>query len=231
MRHLSIRQKASSTSSVLSAVSTVEWDSAQKGGTKSCVTSKDIKTQPSLGRTSPTGPCSKPCSTPADTQGASLSRDRATELGGSKCSMTPCQTCRKPNGPLAEECQPPKANGPVDCNSASEQQHRLKPSTSPLDPAPATGLGNHIGVETVKREPESTMEVCVQKGCPTAPTIWPHTGQQNHRSQPDLQSECLSRDEKPSHSITSSALSAGPPKGIQDSSKRESSSSTPGMDS
>ncbi|KAF7645137.1 hypothetical protein LDENG_00209460, partial [Lucifuga dentata] len=212
MRHLSIKQKASSTSSG-------EWDSAQKGSTKSRVTSENSKTPTSLGRTSTPSPCSKPCSTPADPQGAVLSKDATAELSSCKCNMTPCQNCRKPNGPIAEEHHPPKANGPVDCNRASELQHRLKLGTSPPEPAPATELVNHVGTEAVKREPESAAEVCAQK-------LW----QQNHKSQPELQEERLSGSVKPA--ITSSARSASPPKGIQDhdSSKRETSTSTPTPD-
>uniref|UniRef100_A0A3P8QSD1 PHD finger protein 12b n=1 Tax=Astatotilapia calliptera TaxID=8154 RepID=A0A3P8QSD1_ASTCA len=84
MRHLSIKQKASST----------EW-------------------------TSSPDPCSKACSTPSDSQGASLSKDSPSGLVLCKCTVTPCQNCRKPNGPL-ELVQPPRANGPVDCNSASD---------------------------------------------------------------------------------------------------------------
>uniref|UniRef100_UPI0037E7BB36 PHD finger protein 12 isoform X3 n=1 Tax=Semicossyphus pulcher TaxID=241346 RepID=UPI0037E7BB36 len=207
MRHLSIKQKASST--LPSLTSPAEWSSEQKASKKSCVTSEDVKTKASIGRTSSPEPCSKPCSTPADA---------LSELGVCKCSMTPCQNCRKPNGPLAEEHRPPKANGPVDCSHSSEPcrqvelQHRLKPVTTPSDSAPASGLLNHIGAETVKKEPESTTETCAQKICPTAPTIWPHGGQQNHRSQTELQEE--SSEEKPS--ITSSARSASPPKGNQE---------------
>uniref|UniRef100_A0A3Q4GJB6 PHD finger protein 12 n=1 Tax=Neolamprologus brichardi TaxID=32507 RepID=A0A3Q4GJB6_NEOBR len=142
MRHLSIKQKASST----------EW-------------------------TSSPDPCSKACSTPSDSQGASLSKDSPSGLALCKCTATPCQNCRKPNGPL-ELVQPPRANGPVDCNSASdscrqaELQNRLKPGKTPS--ASASGLVNHIGTETVKKEPESTVNACAQQNCPTAPTIWPH---------------------------------------------------------
>ncbi|XP_059187112.1 PHD finger protein 12 isoform X2 [Centropristis striata] len=219
MRHLSIKQKSSSTLS--SVTSAGEWISEQKSSNKSCVTSGDIKPQASLGRTSSPGPCSKPCSKPDDLQGASPSRDTVAEPGVCKCNTSLCQNCRKPNGPLAEECQPPKTNGPVDCNSASdlcrqaELQHRLKPSTTP-DSATASGLVNHIRAETVKKEPESTTETCALKKCPTALTIWPHSGQQNHRSQTELQEVCMSSDEKPSYSITSSALSDTPPKGNQE---------------
>lgn len=234
MRHLSTKQKASSTLS--SVTLSAEWDSEQKASTKSCVSSEDVKTQASLGRTASPDPCSKPCSTPDDPQGASLSRDTPAELGACKCSMKPCQNCRKPNGPLAEEGQPLKANGPVDCNSAescrqTELQHRLKPSTTP-DSAAASGLVNHIRAESVKKEPESATEACTQKHCPAAPTIWPHSGQQNHRSQTELQ-ECMSSDEKPSYYITSSARTDTPSKGNQehDSTKLGSSSPTPGTHS
>ncbi|KAG7235003.1 hypothetical protein INR49_003202 [Caranx melampygus] len=232
MRHLSIKQKTSPTASALSSV-TSSAESEQKAGAKSCVTSEDMKTQASLGRTSSPDPCSKPCSTPNDPQGASLSRDTPAELGVCKCSMTSCQNCRKPNGPLAEERQPPKANGPVDCHSSSdacrqvELQCRVKPSATPPDSAPASALVNHIGAETVKKEPESTTEPCAQKICPTAPTIWPHGGQQNHRNQTVLQEDqCMTSKETRSHSITSSARSDTPPKGSQESTKLESSSSS-----
>ncbi|KAI3354684.1 hypothetical protein L3Q82_019174 [Scortum barcoo] len=234
MRHLSIKQKASSTASTLSSVtSSAEWVSEQNASTKSCVTSEDMKTQVSIGRTSSPDPCSKPCSAPDDPQGASLSRDTPAELGVCKCNTTPCQNCRKPNGPLTEECQPPKANGPVACNSASdscrqaELQHRLKPSAAPSDTAPATGLVNHIGTETVKKEQDTTTESCAQKNCSTAPTIWPHSGQQNHRSQTELQEECMSGDEKPSYSITSSARLDTTPKGNQEHDPAKQGSSAP----
>ncbi|XP_044057674.1 PHD finger protein 12 isoform X2 [Siniperca chuatsi] len=237
MRHLSIKQKASSTASTLSSVtSSADRVSEQKATSKSCVTSVDMKTQASLGRTSSPDPCSKPCSTPDDPQGASLSRGALAEPSVCKCSMTPCQNCRKPNGPLAEECQPPKANGPVDCKSASdsgrqaELQHRLKPSTTPPDSAPAYGLVNHIGAETVKKEPESTTEACAQKNCSSALMIWPHSSQQNHRSQTELQKECMSSDEKPSYSITSSARSDTPPKGKQEQGPTQLDSSSPTPD-
>uniref|UniRef100_A0A8D3CZQ5 PHD finger protein 12 n=1 Tax=Scophthalmus maximus TaxID=52904 RepID=A0A8D3CZQ5_SCOMX len=240
MRHLSIKQKALSAASTTSAVtSSAETESEQKVGTKSCVRSEDMKTQASLGRTSSPDLCSKSCSTPDDPQGASLSRDTPTELAVCKCSLTSCQNCRKPNGPLVEESRPPKANGPVDCNSSSapcrpaELQCKMKPSAPPADSAPMSGLVNHIGAETVKKEPESTTEACAQKTRPTAPTIWPHGGQQNHRNQMVLQEECMTSNEKPSHSLTSSARSDTPPKGNQghDSTKLESSSPTPGTNS
>uniref|UniRef100_A0A3P9AVM1 PHD finger protein 12 n=1 Tax=Maylandia zebra TaxID=106582 RepID=A0A3P9AVM1_9CICH len=196
MRHLSIKQKASYLFG----------------------TSEDMKTQASLERTSSPDPCSKACSTPSDSQGASLSKDSPSGLVLCKCTVTPCQNCRKPNGPL-ELVQPPRANGPVDCNSASdscrqaELQNRLKAGRTASASAP--GLVNHIGTETVKKEPESTVNACAQQNCPTAPTIWPHIGQQNHRSQTEPQEECVSTDEKPS-SITSSSFTDAPSRGSQE---------------
>lgn len=238
MRHLSIKQKASSTATTLSSVPvSADWVSEQKSTAKSCVMSEDMKT--SFERTSSLASCSKHCSTPDDPQGASLSRDRLAELGICKCNTPPCQNCRKPNGPRAEEFQPTKANRPVDCNSTSdswrqaELQHRLTPTT-PHVPAPATGLVNHIGAEMVKKELESATKACAQKNCPTALTIWPHSGQQNHMSLPELQEECMSSDEKLTYSITSSNRSFTPTKSIQerDQTKLGSSSSpTPGTDS
>ncbi|XP_029374121.1 PHD finger protein 12 isoform X2 [Echeneis naucrates] len=229
MRHLSIKQKAPPTAPALSPVTT-SAESEQKASAKLCVTSEDTKTQTSLGRTSSPEPGSKPCSAPDESQGAPLSG-----AGVCKCSMTSCQNCRKPNGPLAAECQPPKANGPVDCNSSSdscrqaELQCRVKPSVTPPDSAPTSGQVNHIGVQTVKKEPESTTEACAQKICSTAPTIWPHSGQQNHRNQTVPQEEVVTSNENRSHPITSSARSDTPPKGNQehDSTKMGSSSPTP----
>uniref|UniRef100_A0A1A7W9T5 PHD finger protein 12 n=1 Tax=Iconisemion striatum TaxID=60296 RepID=A0A1A7W9T5_9TELE len=205
MRHLSIRQKA---------------DTAEFDGTKTCVTSEDIKSRASLERTSSTDPCSKPCSPPEPPPGAFITRDTLAELAVCKCSMEPCQNCRRPNGPLAE-LEPSKANGPIDCKSASdpcrqaELQHRLKPSTTPPEPAPASELINHIGTEAVKKEHESTPETCAQKKCPVGPTIWPLSNQQNHRSLMELQEESMSKDEKLSYAITSSSPSDAP-KGNQE---------------
>uniref|UniRef100_A0A7N8WXB2 PHD finger protein 12 n=1 Tax=Mastacembelus armatus TaxID=205130 RepID=A0A7N8WXB2_9TELE len=211
MRHLSITQNASST-----------WESEQRAGTKTSVRSEDVKIQASLGRTSSPDTCSKPCSKPDDPQGASFSRDTQAELGVYKCNMTPCQNCRIPSGFLAEECQLVKANGTVVCNSTqdscrqAELQHSVKSSTSPIDSCPTSGLVNHIGVETVKKEPESTTEACAEESCPNDKTIWPHGSQQNHRTQIELQEECMTSDEKPSYSVTSSVYSDTPHKGNQE---------------
>ncbi|XP_053279322.1 PHD finger protein 12 [Pleuronectes platessa] len=236
MRHLSIKQKASSTAPTVSSVtSSAEKESEQKIGTKSCLTSEDKKTQASLGRTLSPDPCSKHCSTADDQQRASRSMDTTAEQGICKCNMASCQNCRKPNGPLAEEHQPPKANGPIDCNSSSdpcrqvELQCRTKLSSTPAVSAPTCGLVNHIGAETVKKEPESTTVTWAQKNCPPAPTIWPHSSQQNHRNQTALLEACMSSKEKPSHSITSSARTDTPLKVNQEhgSTKLGSSSPTP----
>ncbi|KAM9318817.1 PHD finger protein 12 [Pholidichthys leucotaenia] len=213
MRHLSVKQKASSTGE------STEWESGQKVSAKLSTTSEDMKAQPSIGRTSSPDPCPKPHRTPDDPQGASLPRDIPAELGVCKCSVTPCENCRKLNGPLAE-VKPPKANGPVDCNSVSDSSrqaelpHRLKAST---DSAATPRLLNHIGTETVKREPESTLETCPEKNCPTAPTICLHSGQHNHRSQTEkVRDERVSGEEKPSRSITSSSPSHSTAKGSQE---------------
>ncbi|KAM9852937.1 PHD finger protein 12 [Aulostomus maculatus] len=232
MRHLSNKQRELSIPS--SVTPSGEWDCEKKTSANPC-TSEDDKTQASFERTSSPVPCSKSCSAPNDPQGASTSRDTPAELDSCKCSMTPCQSCRKPNGPLVEECQPPKANGPVDCKSASEPcrqtqvQHRLKPPTHTSDSAATAGMVNHIGAEMVKKEPETTADACTQKHCPPAPTIWPHSSQQKDRSETELQGDCMSSNEKPSYNITSSAPSDTPPKGkmLHNLNKLGSSSPTP----
>lgn len=137
-------------------------------GAKTC---DGVKPQdPSEWNSSPE-PVSRPHTTPEAPRGASL-------------SAAACQNCRKPNGPLAEERQPPKANGPVDCDSGldpcreAELQLRLKPD------AAVSALVNHIGADDIKTEPESVaMEDCTQKNSPAAPTIWTHRAQQNHQNQ------------------------------------------------
>lgn len=159
MRHLSVRQNPSTLPA--------DWASELKTGAKTCATPDGVKPQdPSEWNSSP-----EPHTTPEAPRGASL-------------SATACQNCRKPNGPLAEERQPPKANGPVDCDSGSdscreaELQHRLKPA------AAVSELVNHIGADAIKTEPESVgVEECTQKNSPAAPTIWTHRVQQNHQNQ------------------------------------------------
>ncbi|KAM3874832.1 PHD finger protein 12 [Diretmus argenteus] len=233
MRHLSMKQKTPSPTSGSLPLSG-EWDSEQKADIKSCITSENIKPPAPSERTLSPSPCSKACGMPDDHHGPAVPKSPAAEADSCKCVVTPCQNCRKPNGPLAEDRQPPKANGPVACNSSAtaadscrqaELQHRLKPNASRPDPVTAAGLPNHIGGEAVKRESESTVEVCVRKDCPAAAVICPHAGRQNHRSQPELQAECTGREEKPSTTTTSSAHPA--PKGTQDHSLTKLGSSSP----
>ncbi|XP_037313950.2 PHD finger protein 12 isoform X2 [Pungitius pungitius] len=208
MRHLSIKQKAISSRTALSSMGSEDRGSEQKNTAKSRLTSEGMKTF--FERTSSSDICSKIFSTPNDPQGASLSRDMLAEQGVCKCNTPLCQNCRKPNGPLAEECQPPKANGPVDCNRApdscrqTELQHRLKHTTTPPVSGLASGLVNHTAAETVKKEPESSTVAHALPNCPTALTIWPHSGQQNHSSQVELQREFMGINEKPTYSSTRS---------------------------
>ncbi|CAB1416203.1 unnamed protein product [Pleuronectes platessa] len=129
--------------------------------------------------------------------------------------------------------QPTTSSGPLvqwtPQQSRVELQCRTKLSSTPAVSAPTCGLVNHIGAETVKKEPESTTVTCAQKNCPPAPTIWPHSSQQNHRNQTALLEACMSSKEKPSHSITSSARTDTPLKVNQEhgSTKLGSSSPTP----
>ncbi|XP_015243430.1 PREDICTED: PHD finger protein 12 [Cyprinodon variegatus] len=209
MRHLSINQKVRSAASTESPA---EFESK-----KTCIASEDIKIQASEERTSH-DPCSKPCVMPESPEGAFISRNTTAELGVCKCSLAPCPKCRKPNGPLAE-LQPSRANGPLDCKAASDPcklpdlQHRLKTMTKPsLETDIPSATMNHIGTETVKKDPESSTKAFIQKNCPTGPTVWPLNSQQNYRSQTELQEHCLSSDEKPPACITSSSSPDSPPK-------------------
>ncbi|XP_061637549.1 PHD finger protein 12 [Phyllopteryx taeniolatus] len=203
MRHLSTKQNTSSTPP------SAQVDSDNKDKCKSCTSSEDVKMKPSFQRTSSPGPYSKLCSTSDDPQGCSSTQGTLTQQVGSKCSMQPCQNCRKHNGILPDECHHSKANGPLDCNSESQYcvqavpQHRLKPCTDTPDSAAAAVLVNHIGTETLKKEPESTTEACTPKHNSVSTTTCSQNNQQYHRSQAELQIECLSNNIKPSDSITS----------------------------
>lgn len=190
MRHLSVRQN----SSTLPA----DWASELKTGAKTCATPDGVKPQDPSEWNSSLEPASKPHTTPEAPRGASL-------------SASACQNCRKPNGPMAEERQPPKANGPVDCDSGSdscreaELQHRLKPD------AAVSELVNHIGADGIKTEPESVvMEDCTQKNSPAAPTIWTHRVQQNHQNQEASKEAALTGDKEASpDKLGSTSPSAG----------------------
>lgn len=167
MRHLK-KQKASP-SSVPSP--------AERGDAKPCASPSDeLKPRESLERTpSPDSCSSKPPEDP-----------RLGSLPPCECRAAPCTDCRKPNGPAAEEHRPPKANGPLDCESGSEPcgqqepelQQRLKPAAAApaTAPSPAPALANHVGAETIKKEPASKTEECARKNLPAAPTIRPPGG-------------------------------------------------------
>lgn len=164
MRHLSIKQKSPAPVS--------EWDQ-HKASSGSGQAPEDVK--PSATRTFPSpAPCEK---------------DSAMEQAAiCKCVSSPCHNCRKPNGPLAGESPPPKANGPLDCHSVPCKQNelRLKPTgsgiSSSISSSCRSGLVNHIG--EVKREPESTS---LEEKCPpSAPTIWDTHRTQEESSSPDV---------------------------------------------
>ncbi|XP_049581006.1 PHD finger protein 12 isoform X2 [Syngnathus scovelli] len=202
MRHLSTKQNTSS------KPPSAQLDSDDKDVCKSCTVPEDVRRKPSLQRTSSPGPCSKICSTSDDPDGPSLTRDTLSQQVGSKCNMPPCQSCTKHNGPLPEECHPSIANGPLDCNSESQycvqevQQHRLKPCTDTLESA-ACDLVNHIGTETLKKEPESATEARSPKHHPVSTIMCSQSNTQNHRPQAELQIESMSNNIKPSDTITS----------------------------
>ncbi|XP_075891927.1 PHD finger protein 12 isoform X2 [Nelusetta ayraudi] len=176
MRHLKKKASPSSPAQPLEA-SPTERLREQRANTKPCAPSDELKPCESLERTppSPDSCFSKPPVARND--------PRPEACAPCECSAAPCTDCRKPNGPAAEELRPPKANGPVDCKSISvpcgqqepELQQRLKPSAATAT-ATAPGLANHIGAETIKKEPESKTEDCARKNVPAAPTIRPLGG-------------------------------------------------------
>ncbi|XP_068172708.1 PHD finger protein 12 [Antennarius striatus] len=208
MRHLSRQQTAPATP----AAPSEGWDPEQKASKYPRVTPDDVKAPAPSERTSPPQPYPNPCSTPDGPQGAPF----PPEVGVCECAVTPCQNCRKPNGPVEEERGPPRANGPVDWTGAADAcrqgalQHRLKPGATPPDPAPE--LVNHLGTEAVKKEPQSAPEA--PKSCPAAPTICPPSSQQNHNSQSERQEEgasCVRSATPPKDSQERGPAHLGPP--------------------
>lgn len=180
MRHL--KKKASSSSpGQPSEASLTERLCEPKADAKPRAHLDERKPLESLERTpSPDSCSSQPPAAPLGT--SPLDDLRPESCAPCKCSATPCTDCRKTNGPAAQERRPPKANGPVDCESSAELrgqqepelQQRLKPSDASA--TAASGLANHIGVETIKKEPESKTEGCAQNNVPAAPTIRPLGG-------------------------------------------------------
>lgn len=195
MRHLSVQQKASTLPE--------DWVSELKAAAKTCATPDDVKPQDASPEPAP-----KACTTPEAHRGASLSATPAA----CACSATACHNCRKPNGPVAEERPPLKANGPSDWTGGSdpcreaELHRRLKPEDA------ASELLNHVGSEDIKTEPESVvMEDCTQKNSPAVPTIWLHHVQQNHQNQ-EAAGEVPPTDEKDQSPNKLASKSASPGK-------------------
>uniref|UniRef100_H3CCX4 PHD finger protein 12 n=1 Tax=Tetraodon nigroviridis TaxID=99883 RepID=H3CCX4_TETNG len=163
MRHLSLKQ----TPPALPA----DWVSQPKAGAKTCATPDHVTPQDPSPEPAPKG-----CATPEGHQGA------APLVCG--CGTAACHSCRKPNGPVAEERPPAKANGPVggprhsgsDPGREAELQRRLKPEDA------ASALLNHVGPEDIKKEPES---VGVEDGAPKNPPApsWVRRLLQHHQEQ------------------------------------------------
>ncbi|CAL8344363.1 unnamed protein product [Arctogadus glacialis] len=214
MRHLSMKQKASSsTSSSLS----LEWASEQKASAKSSLVPDDLKPQDSSERTPAQGP--KCCSIHNDPQGVFASKDSTAALPQKcDCLVTTCKNSRKPNGPITDEPQQyPTANGPFVCNTVpdsprqTEAQLRLKPQATTLKDLASTA--NHIAGAPIKRESESSPEVSLQKDGPTA---CPTTDiRLNHRAQPELKMECTI-DQKPPAIVSGGQPAAPQQKATQD---------------
>ncbi|XP_061829187.1 PHD finger protein 12 isoform X1 [Nerophis lumbriciformis] len=196
MRHLSTKQKTSST--LLTISPPAQLDSDMKDICKSCKIPENVKSQPFSERTY-SSDC-KSCSAPDNHQETSPARDTLVQQFACKCRLPQCQNCRKHNGPLHEKIHPPKVNGPVDCKTECCIQGELKPDT-----ATASDPVNHIGPQTLKKEPNSTKEACT-------PAQWSHRNQQNHRTQ----EECISSGEKLSDAISISARSETLPKDNQE---------------
>ncbi|KAM8853303.1 PHD finger protein 12 [Synchiropus picturatus] len=178
MRHLSTKPKAPA------LLSTAEWNTL-------CTTLEDVKPPTCLERTS----TPKPCSDSNDFEGDSC-----------QCSTKPCHNCRKPNGPVADETQALKANGPVDFNNATEPcRQRL----TPLESVTLSEMANHVDAGIVKEEPLSTMETCTQKLFPSTPSTCPHlhSNQQNNGGQ----IQDLNTDKNPPHSISCSVTTSTAP--------------------
>ncbi|KAJ3591378.1 hypothetical protein NHX12_009323 [Muraenolepis orangiensis] len=180
MRHLSMKQKASSSPSPSLSL---EWDSEQKE--TSSIASKDLKSQDPSERTPSLAPSSRPCG---------IHQDPTAALPQKCDRLSPtCTNSRKPNGPLTDEQQPfPKANGPFVCitapDSPRQMEAQLRPKAQAATASPKDSAANHIA--PIKRESEGPPGACLHRDGPSA--CPPSDVRLNHRTQQELKTECTS---------------------------------------